>query len=359
MDVSIMPRPSRDGSRVYYSLEWGKNAGQRQATGIYTFAKPKTQQEKNHNKEAMIILNSKKSQMVLDLQAVANGQIPQHKVKKNFLEFYNDFVEKNSKEGNRSLICSLNHFREFIEKDFGSFISPVDITENLCERFRNHLLSNLSGETPADYFMRFKRVIKTATKQGYFRVNPADDVTAKAHPSGIKEVLTVEEYTVLVNSYCPNFEVKKAAVVSMYTGFRWCDVKKLRWSQIKEKTIVLQKQTKTKVPLEVPLHSVVKTIIGERKGPDDLVFSLPTANGANGIVEEWVKIYAKIDKHITWHCFRHTVSDLLQDKGVDVITVAALLGQTTAKYILSTYKKRVKIRHTTAAIEHLPEIDSL
>lgn len=357
MDICITPRENRSKTKVFYSLEWGKQAGQRQATGIYTYVRPKDQIQKNHNKEAMAILDTKKSQMVLDLQAIANGSMPQHRLKKNFLDFYQDFVTKNSKEGNRSLSCSLSRFKKFIEKDFGSFISPIDISENFCERFRNHLLDSLNGETPADYFMRFKRVIKAAKKQGYFRENPAEDLAAKSHPSGIKEVLTVDEYRVLINSYCSNYEVKKAAVCSLYTGFRWCDVKPLRWWQIKEKTILLRRQTKTGVPLEIPLHPVVKAIIGDRKNPDDLVFCLPTADGANGVLNTWVTEYAKIDKHITWHCLRHSVSDILQDHGVDVATVAALLGQTSAKYILTVYKKRVKIRHTTAAIVHLPSAD--
>jgi integrase/recombinase XerD len=354
MDISITPRDNRNKTKTYYSLEWGKGSGQRMATGIYTYKKPKDQVQKNHNKEALDILNTKKSQMVLDLQATANGQLPHHKIKKNFLDFYGDSVEKNSKDVNRSLACSLSSFKNFIHKDFGSFISPIDITENFCERFRNYLLDTLNGETPADYFMRFKRVIKAGKKQGYFRENPAEDVKAKAHPSGIKEVLTVEEYKTLINAYCSNYEVKKAAIVSMYTGFRWCDIEPLRWWQIKENTILLRKQSKTGVPLKVPLHPVVKAIIGERKDPQIPVFSLPTADGSNGVLKNWVKKNAKIDKHITWHCLRHSVSDILQDNGVDVATVAALLGQTTAKYILSTYKKRVKIRHATEAIKHLP-----
>src|SRR6202000_2372960 len=103
MDISITPRANRDKSKIYYTLEWGKETGQRQATGIYTYTKPKDQLQKNHNKEALSILQAKKSHMVLDLQAVANGSLPQYKLKKNFLDFYEDFVIKNSKDGNRSL----------------------------------------------------------------------------------------------------------------------------------------------------------------------------------------------------------------------------------------------------------------
>ncbi len=48
----------------------------------------------------------------------------------------------------------------------------------------DRLNRRVSGETPADYFMRFKRMIRAATKDGFFRSNPAEDVAAKAKPSG-------------------------------------------------------------------------------------------------------------------------------------------------------------------------------
>jgi hypothetical protein len=83
---------------------------------------------------------------------------------------------------------------------------------------------------------------------------------------------TVEEYLRLINTYCSNYEVKKAAIVSMYTGFRWCDVEPLQWCQIKDTTIILRKQSKIGVPLEVPLHPVIKAIIGEEKSRKCLCF---------------------------------------------------------------------------------------
>lgn len=276
----------------------------------------------------------------------------------NFLDFYEEFVKLNVRENNRSLPCSLAAFKKFLRKerellpDAPIYLSALDITENFCERFRQYLLDNLSGETSGDYFMRFKRVMKAATKQGYFRDNPAEDVKAKQHPTGIKEVLTVKEYLLLINSYCSNYEVKKAAVVSLYTGFRWCDVETLEWWQIKEESIVLRKQSKTGVPLEVPLHPVVKAIIGERRSPNKRVFDLPTQDGANRVLKKWVRD-AGIDKHITWHCLRHTVSDILQSAGVDVRTAAAFLGQTTARYILERYKKRVQAMDVIEAAKKL------
>jgi len=235
--------------------------------------------------------------MVLETQSINSGYIPQHKIKTNFLDYYEEFVKVNSRKGNRSLACSLSAFKDFLKRD--SF-SALDITENLCEQFRNYLLDNLSGET-------------------------------------------------LMKAYCSNYEVKKAAIFSLYTGLRWCDVAELDWQALKEKTIVIT-QEKTIVPLEIPLHPIAKEILGQRvKGK---VFHLPTQDGANKVLGNWV-LSAGIDKHITWHCLRHSISVLLQDKGTDAATVAGMLGHTTTKYVHKTYQ-RYKVSSAQEAINRLP-----
>lgn len=354
-NITLSTKTSRDKTKIWYYLEWGKGAGQRKATGVYTWSKPKDATQKQFNKEALAIVETKKSQLILEFKSAGTSYIPTHKFKSNFLEFYEDFVKNNEREGNRSLAASLSKFKIFLkEKERKETVIPSDITKNLCERFQMFLLDTLNGETPGDYFMRFKRVLATAADEGYYRKSPAESVPIKMHPSGVKETLDVDEFRRLLKAHCSNYEVKKAAVCSMYTGFRWCDVEPLQWWQIKTETIVLRKQSKTGVPLEVPLHPVVKAIIGERRAQNDLVFDLPTQDGANKVLGKWVKDEAKIDKHITWHCLRHTVSGILIDEGIDLDTVAAFLGQTTAKYVLKTYKKRVKAHHMEEASKKLP-----
>ncbi|HXB43145.1 MAG TPA: phage integrase SAM-like domain-containing protein, partial [Puia sp.] len=204
MDISILERLSADKTKEFYTLQWGRKAGERIATGIFSYTAPKNQIQKNHNKEALAILETKRSQLILETQAVNSGHIPSHKIKRNFLDFYKEFVDTNTRPGNRALTSSLSAFKDFFKQDY---ISAIDITENLCERFRNYLLDTFNGETPADYFMRFKRVLRSATKAGYFRVNPAEDVKAKSKPSIKKEILDASDYKRLINAYCSNYEV--------------------------------------------------------------------------------------------------------------------------------------------------------
>ncbi len=342
-----MTRLSRDNRKVWYYLEWGRLTGQRRATGIFTWAKPKNQIEKNHNKKALAILEAKKSQVILDSQAINSGYIPQHKIKTNFLDYYADFVRLNRTSGNRHLEGSLTIFKRFLNRNF---ISALEINEMLCERFRAYLLKNYNGETPAGYFLRFKRVVKAATKDGYFRQNPAEDIAAKTSPvKKIKEILSEKEYIDLMNTPCTNYEVKKAFVFSLYTGLRWADIKPLQWENVKEHSIVIV-QHKTNITLEVPLHEIALNILGERTTGS--VFHLPTQDGANKVLNKWCGD-AKLNKHITWHCARHSFSVLLQQKGVDLATVAGMLGHTTTKYVQQTYKRYLQ-DSAKEAIKRLP-----
>ena len=125
--------------------------------------------EKNYNEEAMALLEVKKSEMTIDEQAIGSGFIPLHKFKSNFPEYYEEFLKINKRHDNRHMQGSLKHLKAFIKKDI---VFPVDITENVYKRFRQYLLDRFKGDTPANYFSRFKRIIKAATKDGYYRYNP-------------------------------------------------------------------------------------------------------------------------------------------------------------------------------------------
>jgi integrase len=94
-------------------------------------------------------------------------------------------------------------------------------------------------------------------------------------------------------------------------------------------------------------------------GPQILgrLLSLPTADGANKIVDTWVQS-AGIEKYITWSCARLSFSILLQDKNVDDATVAYLMGHTTTDQVRKTYKRH-RPKDQTETIGQLPTPEQL
>lgn len=371
--MNIVPRLSSDGTKTYYTLELGRRKGGRFATGIFTYTQPKDKIQRSYNIQALANLETIKAQTLLDAQTKGRGFVSPAKLKENFFLYFEKYVKKNHSETNRSLPASLSSFKKFVAIDQGASIEELeedleaatndlyicsgDISKNFCERFQKYLLDNLNGETPADYFMRFKKMISVAQEDGYFRENPTEKIKCKSHPTGIKDTLEPHEYKILLSTPCRHNEVRKAAVCSLYSGFRWCDVDPLTWNQIRPETIVLRRQSKTGVPLEIPLHPVVAALIGEPGQPGELVFKLPSYDTVLDILQDWVNA-AGIQKKITWHCFRHSVSDILLDQGIDVFTVAAYLGQSDVTQVLRRYQHRVQKRNIRTAATKLPEMQT-
>ncbi|OMP77086.1 site-specific integrase [[Flexibacter] sp. ATCC 35208] len=359
--MNIGEKLNKKGDKIYFFYDLGRGPGQRPSTGIFIYANPQNQIQKNFNKEALKILETKKSQLTIEQQAVGTPVIPAHKFKANFVEYFEDYIKLNKREGNRHLACCLTKFKAYIKSDF---ISPVDITENFCKRFRRHLLDTLTGETPANYYARFKWVAKAATKDGYFRSNPTEDIPAVRNPSAaLKEHLESEEYVALLNTPCFNQQVKLAFLFSCYTGLRWVDVKRLEWQDLQGGTLITRIiQQKTGKPVVLTLHPIALAILEEIKQlslgkttSTNKVFSLPTANGANKVLGEWIK-RAGVNKYVTWSCARLSFSILLKDKNVDDVTIAYLMGHTTTRQVQQTYKRH-KPKDQSEAISHLPSFN--
>lgn len=158
-------KKNKHGDIILYYYDYGRSPGQRPSTGVFTYINPKTPEEKNHNKESAKILAVKQSNAILDRQAIGTQYIPNHKFASNFFDFYKEFVQNNKRKGNRHLENSYVQFTEFIG---APVLPPIDVTEELCQRFRDYLLKKFTGETPMNYWSRFKKAVIAAFKQHYF-----------------------------------------------------------------------------------------------------------------------------------------------------------------------------------------------
>lgn len=88
----------------------------------------------------------------------------------------------------------------------------------------------------------------------------------------------------------------------------------------------------------IPLNDDLLRFIGEPQrgqNKDSLIFPLPCYEMCLKALKRWVK-HAGIDKHISWHCARHSFAVNILNKGANIKTVASLLGhsglQHTEKY---------------------------
>ena len=176
----------------------------------------------------------------------------------------------------------------------------------------------------------------------------------------------MEEISRLISTHYPgeNPDIRKAFILSLYTGMRWCDVKELTFADIDYSNRLLRyEQNKTRghsssSGVVIPLNDSLLRLIGnpEERGRGALIFPLPSHTMCLKALRHWVE-KAGISKHITWHCARHSFALNILNNGANIKTVASLLGhsglKTTEKYVRAVDSLK------QAAINSLPEISEL
>jgi len=275
--------------------------------------------------------------------------LPVNKQKIDFIQYYREyFIKFPTKERRANAVL-----KKLISFHKGNVLPLAAINEPFLLRFKNFLESNLTGETPHNYFKLLCKVIRYATKERLFAVNPAEDIPIKRMEGVPKDTLTIEELRTLYNCECSNDGVKRAFLFCCFTGLRYSDVSILKWENVQDGILSIV-QAKTQHGLTAELHDNALCLLGKEKQPTELVFSLPTtANGYNKVVKNWVK-KAGIEKHITAHCGRHTFATLLVMNGVDILSVSKVMGHKTIKY--TQRYTRVDDNMRKKAIQMLPVI---
>jgi site-specific recombinase XerD len=247
-------------------------------------------------------------------------------------EWMQNFIDKYQKKDKRNLQGALNRFTDFLKIDGKTGVTFGSINEVLIERYQDYLRQHSKGEGASSYFTRFKKMMKQAKKEKLMLENPAEDVKTKQGKARQKDILTLEEIKTLFNTNCQSDDVKRAALFSCVTGLRWIDVSTIKWKNVNLKNrYMINPQSKTEQDVYINLNDRAIELLGKAGNPDELIFNLPTANGANKTVKAWVK-RAGITKKITWHNFRHSFGTNLIFYGADVTTASNLLGHSTLKH---------------------------
>lgn len=308
-------------------------------------------------KEKITLANLIRSQRELDLNSEGSNYTPNHKKKIDFLEFYRAYLAKYPKKDKRMIKYSLEKFISYIDKD--SFLAS-ELTPDVCEGFKDYLTSSkagLSGETPQNYWARFKKVLRAATKDGLFKEIPTIEIIWKHSDDSDKlkkEVLTADELQKIASTYCGNDEVKKSFLFACFTGLGMAEIRKLKWNAINNNRLKTYRE-KTGSEINILLSSTAIKIIGERKKPDSFVFDLDiTDNAISKDLTAWVK-KAGIDKNITFYCGRHTFAVQLLSNGSNLKTVSDCMGHKNTRHTIKYLNYVDSLKDD--AINNLPEIN--
>ena len=185
---------------------------------------------------------------------------------------------------------------------------------------------------------RLKNMLQMAEDWGYISQNPARRIKQEREYPQEADFLTSKEIPKVVSA-CPSW-LQPIVVVAVHTGMRWGELMALRWCDVafKQRQITVG-DSKNHDVRYVPMDdSLIDTLSQHRKagarksgGITRSVFTNPRTGSAYHHSAKAIKKASKhaIGRAVTFHCTRHTAASHMVMAGVDLRTVAQILGHRT------------------------------
>lgn len=337
------------------------------------FANPKTPIERQQNKDILLLAQKIRFEREQELRQGQLGYSIAKPRKINFLEYCQTYIDEYTKKDKRNIQLAFRWFRDFLEQspryhNYKDYITPSQIDKDLVLAFVEYLQKRSRGEGANTAYKRFKKVVIYATEHDIFKKNPCRGISIPVDKSTLqKEILSLDEVAKLIatNPKGLNADIRRAFIFCLYTGIRFCDVKELTFSDVDYSNKLLTfnqikvKHSSTASSVTIPLNEGLMQLIGEpSEGGSrvDKVFNLPSHTMCLKALRKWVSA-AGIEKHITWHCARHSFAVNVLMGGANVKVVASLLGhssiQMTDKYLRAVDSAKRQ------AIESLPKLPTM
>ena len=350
MKVTPFARQLKNRKRIWMRIYIEKGVRSEQPTNLYlTGDKIKDKKNWKTAKDEATLIEA--SIIEGDLKSL-RSKGKKIKVKKYLSIYLNNYTKKDR----RMIKYSIEKFEAFIGH---KQLNMNDLNNKHIKDFFDYLKSDeagLSGETPNNYFTRFKKIIRAAIDDNFVDKNILDNIKMKSPRDSVKkEILTIDEIKLLNQVYWGNEEVKNAFLFACFTGLGYAELKKISWNRVnlKEKTLIVFRE-KTKEQIVNTLHTSAIKILELQKAKDyNTIFKLKSDNAVNKVLKNAVK-KAKIEKSISFYCGRHSFAVNLLKNGANLKTVADCLGHTTTKHTLKylNYVDELKEK----AVNAIPEI---
>lgn len=330
---------------------------------------------KARNREILQTAQAIKSQRNVE---VVNGRydfLATFKLDTNFIDYYNAFKETkkksdkvgaadDEKDSNYSNWDSaLKHLLKY-SKASTTF---REVTKKFAEGFKDYLSEEarttagvpLSQNTQHSYFCKFAACIKQAYKDHVIPEDVCNGIEFPKAGEPDRDYLTIDEVRALARTECRYPMLKSAFLFSCLSGMRWSDIMQMQIHQVLKagfRTRIKFEQRKTKGQEYLDLSEQATALLPDITGRDldERVFKgLKYSTYHNVALLQW-SISAGINKHITFHCGRHTFAIMMLDLGADIFTVSKLLGHRDIKTTL-IYAK-VLDKRKQEAVDRIPDI---
>ncbi len=235
----------------------------REFLGLYIMERPKTEIEKQVNRETKTLADNIRAQRQLAIQAGNFGFFEQKKRGADFLAFFRACAEARNGSNKSNWDSAYKYLDDFTPGK----CTMEDITETFLEDFKEFLLGqDLALNSCVAYYNKLTAAVKEAFQKRLLDENPTLRVKAIKTEDTQREFLTLEELQLLVEADCDPSVLKQAALFSALTGLRWSDIQALTWGQIQATEgghFIRFTQQKTKGNETLPISEQAVELLGE------------------------------------------------------------------------------------------------
>ena len=358
--VRIREKNLKDGNKSLYLDIYMR--GTRKKEGLKLYLVPEVSPTaKAQNRNTMKLAEQIKAQRILDIQKV--GLVDWEKVKKintTLLDYVDKYIEADTNLSASSTRAKKNlraRIREYLVGINDEYLPLHKVDKDFCKSFIAFLKTctynggkkTIGSTTQRMFVNRFGSIMENAVRDGLVSQNPFKLLDKKEKPqkkSGEKEFLTIDELKRVMATPCRYPIVKSAFLFCCFTGLRFSDMRTLEWKHIHESAdgknlYIEKKQVKTGNTVVVPLSEEALKWMPEQQNGENLVFHelQITQTTVEVILKEWMKD-AGVNKHITYHCSRHTAATMWLTLGANLYVVSKLLGHRSIK-VTEVYAKIV------------------
>lgn len=308
-----------------------------------------------------------------------NGLIDKSKSKADFISWFESHIKGKRKSNQTHNSTALMHMKKYLGNRPLPFLA---ITPEWLKGLINYLLSEVSNNTTLTYIKDIFAALEVAVQQEIIQANPFRKIPKHERirqQNTIRHAFTLEQLQKLVETPCDiHPQIREAYLFSCFSGLRWSDVNKLKWSEVIVKTIdnaeeyfIYFEQEKTEGIEYLPLAEQAIEIIKYRKqeaeeNNDKSPYVFPYIKEFDDknqlmykivgrALKKWAKA-AEMDIRLTFHTGRHTfATNVLENcPDGDLWTVSKLLGH---KNILATQiYAHVRDKKKSAAVKALPKL---
>jgi integrase len=323
----------------FYPAILHPNTGQlsrREYLNLYIPAKPKTAFERQQVKDLRAIAEAIRAKRLVSILNEDFGFLATDTRSNSFLEYFEQLGNERTGDNRSNWKAAYLQLYAYCNGK----CKVADVNERFCEGFLEHLQNqtNVKGipfsqSSIYSYFAKFKAALKQAVKDKLLAADPSVNVKVKQGESQ-RDFLSLDELKTLSQTECSTPNLKQMALFSALTGMRWSDVSSLTWGQIRlgdNAPYIVFRQIKTKGAEHLPINEQALSLLGQRGQDADRVFDVPSySNWVSKGLTQWLKS-AGIQRHITFHCFRHTFATLQLQHGTDIATISKMLGHRELK----------------------------